>query len=304
MLLTEKAAGVYIIAATPFTESGDIDYESADRLVEFYLSHGVSGMTILGMMGEATKLSSEESLAFTSHMLKRVNGRVPIIVGVSNAGITNIAFLSQQSMDMGAAGIMIAPPSGLGSDEKIYNYFEQCFNALGPKVPVCYQDFPLATGVTLSADNFLRMVEDFSDLVMLKHEDWPGLNKLSRIRKQEARRVSILCGNGGIFLPEEMARGADGAMTGFAYPEMLVEIIELCNAGKHDRASDIFDAYLPVIRLEQQPGMGLAIRKEILHRRGALACNAARAPAPRLSNEDHEEITRLLARLEQRLKAL
>ena len=128
VLLTEKAAGVYIIAATPFTESGDIDYESADRLVEFYLSHGVSGMTILGMMGEATKLSSEESLAFTSHMLKRVNGRVPIIVGVSNAGITNIAFLSHQSMDMGAAGIMIAPPSGLGSDEKIYNYFEQCFN--------------------------------------------------------------------------------------------------------------------------------------------------------------------------------
>ncbi len=304
MLLTENAAGVYIIAATPFTESGTIDYKSADGLVDFYIDHGVNGMTILGMMGEAPKLSSDESLAFMRHMLNRVNGRVPVIVGVSNAGISNIASLSHQAMDAGAAGIMIAPPNGLGSDEKIYNYFDQCFNALGSKVPVCYQDFPLSTGVPLSAELFLRMVEHFPDLVMLKHEDWPGLNKLSSIRARETRRVSILCGNGGLFLPEEMARGADGAMTGFAFPEMLVEIVQLCNAGNHDRATDIFDAYLPLIRLEQQPGMGLAIRKEILHRRGALACNAARAPCPRLSSEDHAEITRLLKRLEARLKEL
>jgi len=304
MKLNESAAGVYIISATPFNETGAIDYASAERLVEFYLERGVHGMTILGMMGEAPKLSSEEAQAFMSFMLKRVAGRVPVIVGVSNAGITNIAELSQSAMEQGAAGVMIAPPRGLGADDKIYGYFAQCFEALGPEVPVCYQDFPLSTGVSLSAELFTRMVHDFDQLVMLKHEDWPGLNKLSKVRAADARRVSILCGNGGIFLPEEMARGADGAMTGFAFPEMLVDVVRLCNEGAQDEASDLFDAYLPLIRLEQQPGAGLAIRKEILHRRGALECNAVRLPGPSLSVDDHAEITRLLSRLDQRLNNL
>ncbi|OED41149.1 dihydrodipicolinate synthase family protein [Chromatiales bacterium (ex Bugula neritina AB1)] len=303
-MLTESAAGVYIISATPFTEAGAIDYASADRLVEFYLQRGVTGMTILGMMGEAPKLSTEESSAFMAHMLKRVAGRVPVIVGVSNAGIANIAALSHAAMDQGAAGVMIAPPSGLGSDEKHYGYFAQCFEALGPDVPVCHQDFPLSTGVYLSAELFIRMVRDFPQLVMLKHEDWPALNKLSAIRAAGGRRVSILCGNGGIFLPEEMARGADGAMTGFAFPEMLVEVVNLCNEGAHDAASDLFDAYLPLVRLEQQPGAGLAIRKEILCRRGAMDSSAVRLPGPRLSAEDQAEITRLLARLDRRLNEL
>lgn len=192
---------------------------------------------------------------------------------------------------------MIAPARGLNTDERHYAYFEQCFAALGPDVPVCYQDFPLSTGVSISVDLFTRMVADFDQLVMLKHEDWPGLNKLSKVRAAKGRRVSILCGNGGIFLPEEMARGADGAMTGFAFPEMLVDVVNLSNAGRVDDASDVFDAYLPLIRMEQQPGLGLAIRKEILHRRGALACNAARAPGPSLTARDHDEITRLMARL-------
>ena len=306
--LTEAASGVYIISATPFTQTGAIDFDSADRLVEFYLDKGVTGMTILGMMGEAPKLSGEESHAFMAHMIARVNGRVPVVVGVSNPGITNMAALSHAAMDAGAAGVMIAPQRGLATDEKHYGYFAQCFKALGPDIPVCYQDFPLSTGVSISAALFTRLVQDFDQLVMLKHEDWPGLNKLSAVRRSAeeagARRVSILCGNGGIFLPEEMQRGADGAMTGFAYPETLVDVVRLSQAGEEDRASDIFDAYLPLIRFEQQPGFGLAIRKEILRRRGALACNAARAPGPKLTEADRAEITRLMERLEARLREL
>lgn len=308
MTLTVDAKGVFIISATPFTATGEIDYDSADRLVEFYLERGVSGMTILGMMGEAPKLSGDESLSFLSHMLKRVDGRVPVVVGVSNPGIDNLAHLSAAAMDKGAAGVMIAPMRGLATDDKHYGYFEQVFEALGPDVPVCYQDFPLSTGVSISASLFNRMVLDFEQLVMLKHEDWPGLNKLTAVRtlasETGARRVSVLCGNGGIFLPEEMMRGADGAMTGFAFPEMLVGVVKLCNAGRHDEASDLFDAYLPLVRLEQQPGAGLAIRKEILRRRGAISEAVVRRPGPSLSAKDLKDLDRLLARLETRLKEL
>jgi 4-hydroxy-tetrahydrodipicolinate synthase len=143
---------------------------------------------------------------------------------------------------------------------------------------------------------------------MLKHEDWPGLSKLSAVRNgcgtADTPRLSILCGNGGLYLPQEMARGADGAMTGFAYPEMLVGVVAKSLAGDGDGAEDLFDAYLPLCKHEQQFGIGLAIRKETLRRRGVLASAKVRAPGPVLSADDHAELTRLIARTEAKLAAL
>jgi len=306
--LDETAAGVYIISATPFTENGDLDLDSATRLVDFYIEKGVTGITILGMMGEAPKLSPQESERFLSAVLNYADGRVPIIVGVSHAGLGNLTSLAKISMDKGAAGVMIAPTNGLGTDEKIYNYFSQVFAALGDDIPVCYQDYPYSTKSETSVPVFNRLVTDFDQLVMLKHEDWPGLTKVTQVRQtaeqQGIRRVSILVGNGGLYLPQELQRGVDGAMTGFAYPEMLVEVIRLHHAGEVDRAEDLFDAYLPIVRHEQQPGWGLAVRKEILHRRGVITSPKVRAPGPKLTATDHAELTRLMDRLEQNLEAL
>ena len=306
--LDESAAGVYIICATPFTDSGELDLDSAMRLIDFYIEKGVTGITILGMMGEALKLTPDESEAFLTTVLKHVDGRVPIVVGVSNAGIDNLASLARISMDNGAAGLMIAPASGLGTDEKIYRYFCQVFEALGDDVPVSYQDYPLSTRSETSVSVFLRLVSEFDQLVMLKHEDWPGLNKVTQVRQmsveQGVRKVSILAGNGGLYLPQELQRGVDGAMTGFAFPEMLVEVVRLHGAGEIDKAEDLFDAYLPIVRHEQQPGFGLALRKEILHRRGAIASPKVRAPGATLTATDHDELTRLLSRVERNVREL
>lgn len=304
-LLNETAKGVYIISATPFADTDAIDFASTDRLVDFYIDKGVTGITILGMMGEAQKLSSTEAVDFLTHVLGRAAGRVPVIVGVSNAGLENLLGLTNAAMDAGAAGVMVAPTQGLNTEQKLYGYYARLFDALEPGIPVCYQDFPQGTGVHISVDCFNRMVADFPQLVMLKHEDWPGLDKLSQVRRASQedglRRVSILTGNGGLYLPQEMARGADGAMTGFAYPEMLVEVVKLYQSGEAAAAEDIFDAYLPLIRYEQQPGIGLAIRKEILRRRGLLVSARTRAPGPSLSAEFHRELDGLIERLEARL---
>ncbi len=307
MLLDEQARGVYIISATPFTEDGALDLASADRLVDFYVDKGVAGITILGMMGEAHKLAPDEAATFMSRVLKRVGGRVPVIVGVSNAGTDNLVRLAHAAMEQGAAGVMVAPTAGLGTEAKIYNYFSQVFAALGPEVPVCYQDYPFVTRSEISVETFNRLVADYPQLVMLKHEEWPGLSKLSAVRKSSAnglRRVSVLVGNGGLYLPQELARGADGAMTGFAYPEMLVEVVRLWQQGETDKAEDLFDAYLPLVRHEQQPGFGLALRKEVLHRRGVIASAKVRAPGPVLSPLDQAELTRLIGRVERNLAAL
>ena len=306
-LLDETAAGVFIISATPFTDEGDLDLDSADRLVDFYLEKGVSGITILGMMGEARKLAPDESMRFMERMLGRVDGRVQVVVGVSSAGTDNLVRLSKAGMESGAAGVMVAPVAGLGTGEKVYRYFSQVFEALGPDIPVCYQDYPFSTRSEISVPTFNRLVADFPQLVMFKHEECPGLNKLSRIRQaadEGLRRVSVLVGNGGLYLPQELQRGADGAMTGFAWPEMLVRVVELHHAGEIDRAEDLFDAYLPLVRHEQQPGFGLALRKEVLHRRGIIASPKVRAPGPSLTRTDHEELTRLIDRVERNLENL
>jgi 4-hydroxy-tetrahydrodipicolinate synthase len=303
--LDEQARGIFPISATPFTDEGAIDWESADRLTDFYLQCGVHGLTLLGMMGEAQKLTLDEAAAFSTRVIRRVDGRVPVVVGVSAGGLAPMAALARRVMDEGAAAVLVAPPMGLRTDEQIFDYVRGVVGALGPDVPVIYQDYPPTTSVYLSASLFLRMVRAFASLVMLKLEDCPGLDKLTRIRldseRDSLRRVSVLIGNGGLYFPQFLQRGADGAMTGFAFPDMLVQVYERFVAGDRDGAEDLFDAYLPLVVYEQQPGYGLAVRKEILRRRGAIRSAATRAPGPRLRPADAAEIDDLVARLERRL---
>jgi 4-hydroxy-tetrahydrodipicolinate synthase len=311
-ILDEAAKGVYVITVTPFTDDGSLDLQSTDRVIDFYLDKGATGLTVLGVMGEAPKLTAaEEARSYVKRVLARVAGRVPVIVGASAPGFAAMRELTESVMDAGAAGVMVAPASTVKTDDQIYNYFELVAETLGPKVPFCLQDHPLATGVQLATPVILRIVKNLPSCVMLKHEDWPGpgLAKLAAIRASsdqgETRRISILAGNGGgLFLPEELSRGADGAMTGFGYPEMMVDVCKAHAAGDIERAHDLFDAYLPLARYEQQSALGLAVRKYMLAKRGAIASAAIRKPGPKLSNADIADIERLIARQTQRLKEL
>ena len=303
--LDESAEGVFSIAATPFSEDGALDLESTDRMVKFYLDCGVSGLTILGIMGEAHKLTPEESVAFTKRVMAAVDGKVPVIVGVSSPAFNPMKELTDQVMDLGAAGVMVAPMGGLNTDQKVEGYFHSVCDALGD-TPIVLQDYPPTTGVWFSTPLLTRLFTDLPALKVLKHEDWPGLRKLTQFRTAEAasasRRISVLVGNGGVFLPLELARGADGAMTGFAYPEMLVQVCDVFAAGDRETAEDLFDAYLPLMRYEQQIGIGLAVRKETLRRRGVIATAITRAPGPALDAHDLTELSALLTRLDRALK--
>src|SRR5262245_47450323 len=304
-LISEQTRGVFVIAVTPFSSTGSIDYASVDSMLDFYVAQGVHGLTILGIMGEAQKLSSEESLELTRHVLRRVGDSLPTIVGISGSSFQGMRNLARTSMEAGAAGVMVAPAMGLRTDDQIFNYYGSVCNAIGNDIPVVYQDYPQSTDVYLSPNLFLRLVQAYPQLVMLKHEDCPGLGKISTIRSESEqkgiRRVSILVGNGALYYPLELRRGADGAMTGFAYPEMLVQVFERFFTGDVEGAEDLFDLYLPLVRYEQQPNVGLAIRKEILYRRGAIASPVLRSPGYTLTQADKEELDRLMTRLERNL---
>ena len=305
-LLDETAKGVYVIAATPFTESGAVDFDSVDSLADFYIEQGVHGMTVLGVMGEAPKLTDPEQTELMQSYLRRVDGRVPVIVGVSNPGIDNLAALAKASMDAGAAGVMIAGIGGLKTDEQILGYFDKVMDKLDDATPVCLQDYPPTTTVYFSNTVINKLITDHPRIKMFKHEDCPGHRKLTALRNapesQGVRRVSILTGNGGLYVPQELQRGADGIMTGFAFIGALVRVYELFVEGKTEEAEDLFDLYLPVIRHEQQFGFGLALRKETLRRLGALSCPLARAPGPAMDGDDIEELDALFARLRAKLQ--
>lgn len=305
-LLTADVRGVFVIAVTPFTETGAIDDQSLDSTIDFYFERGADGLTVLGMMGEAPKLTQDESIAVIRRTLSRADGK-HVVVGVSAPGLAAIGELTKAAMDLGASGVMVAPPGSLKTNEQIVAYYRQVVETVGSAVPVVLQDYPLTTGVTISTGTLGEILEALPSIVMVKHEDWPGLAKISALRDAESRgrrRTSILCGNGGLFLPEEMRRGADGAMTGFAFPEMMRDVVALAARGDYDRAQDVFDAYLPLVRYEQQPGIGLAVRKYVLMKRGAITSAAQRRPAASLSASAVAEVDFLMARLARSVEEL
>jgi 4-hydroxy-tetrahydrodipicolinate synthase len=300
MRLTSEVSGVFPIAPTPFHPDGSVDWASADRLFEFYHGIGSDGVTVLGIMGEAPKLEPEEAVELVRRAVARMGGK-PVIVGVSAPGFAAMRSLARQVMDLGAGGVMIAPPPSLRTDDQITGYYAQAVEAIGTDIPFVIQDYPLTLSVVMTPAVIRRIIQDNPSCVMLKHEDWPGLEKISTLRRFEAegslRRVAILTGNGGLFLDFEMERGADGANTGYAFPELLIDVVKASRAGRRDDAHDIFDAHLPLLRYEQQQGVGLAVRKYVMMKRGILAHDAQRKPGPGLTAAARAEVDYLLARL-------
>lgn len=299
-MLTTDARGVFPIAPTPFLPDGQVDYLSTERLIDHYIQAGANGVTILGIMGEAPKLDESEAINFAKRCIARAP-HLPFIVGISAPGFAAMKKLCCSVMEKGAAGVMIAPPPTLRTDDQIITYYAQAIEAIGADVPFVIQDYPLPINVIMTPRVIRQIIMDNPSCVMLKHEDWPGLEKISMLRKYETegsmRHVSILTGNGGLFFDFEMERGANGAMTGYAFPEMLIDIVELSKDGQLDQAHDLFDAHLPLLRYEQQQGIGLAVRKYLLMRRGILKSDAQRKPFASLTVTAKAEVDYLLARL-------
>src|SRR6476659_1566716 len=243
-------SGSIIIAQTPFDDRGAVDLASIDTLTDFYLGHGANGFVVLGVSGEVGKLTSQEALDVSSRFIKRA-GEKPVIVGVSNPSSAQLQVLAKEAMDRGASGVMIAPPSGIRTEEELFNYFAAVFDMIGD-VPVVLQDFPGSTGVWMSVPSILRLIAIFHQIKVIKEEDVPSLEKISQLRAGQGRRVQILTGNNGLYLPYEMARGIDGPMAGFSHPEMLSGVYRLFVKGEIDAAHDLFDIYLHLLDYEAQ----------------------------------------------------
>jgi 4-hydroxy-tetrahydrodipicolinate synthase len=295
--MLNELKGSIIIAQTPFDDRGAVDLPSIDTLVDFYLKHGADGFVVLGVSGEGPRLAPQEALDVVSRFIARAE-RKPVIVGVSNPSSAQLQMMAAEAVHRGAAGVMIAPPTGLRTEEELFSYFSTIFDMIG-KVPAVLQDFPHATGVWMSVTSIVRLIEAFPQIHVVKEEDLPSLEKITQLRAKLGDRVSIMTGNNGLYLPYEMARGINGPMAGFSHPEMLSGVYRLFKNDQAEAAHDLFDRYLPLLDYEAQGFWGVAARKEVMRRRGAIRHATMRRPGPSLSPIHMKEIDNLLRRLDR-----
>ncbi|MCY4145882.1 MAG: dihydrodipicolinate synthase family protein [Chloroflexi bacterium] len=287
--------GIFNILATPFDSDYAVDYASLRQLVGFQLGLGAQGLTILGVMGEAAKLSVDERRAVMDCVMDEVAGAAPIVVGASHTELATCIALSQAAFAAGADGVMIAPPPLEDrSNPAILALYEQIAERVDGEIVV--QDFPPLNGVVMSPSLLAQIAQRIPQARTLKLEDPPLMQKIDAIREQ-TDRFAIFGGLGGMFLLEELNRGAAGTMTGFAFTEILVAVYAAFVAGERSRAAALFDKYVPLIRYENQPGINLTIRKALLQRRGAIANATPRPPFAAIDAGTQAEIDWLLRRV-------
>jgi 4-hydroxy-tetrahydrodipicolinate synthase len=287
--------GVYSVLPTPFTPSGDIDSESLARVIDLFLSDGVNGFTALGVTSEVARLTDAERDRVLDTVLVQVNGRVPVVAGTTAEGVRTCIELTRRACRAGAAAVMISPPRmpKINSDA-VARHFAEVASAVD--VPIIVQDYPPISGYAMEPALLARIARDVPAARTIKLEDPPTPFKTARILEQTTGLdVAIFGGLGGVFLLEELMAGAAGAMTGFAFPQILVHIVTLFRAGQLDEAADLFYRKVPLMRFEFQEGIGMAIRKEVLKRRGAVASAEIRSPGGRLDDSTRAALDRVMA---------
>jgi 4-hydroxy-tetrahydrodipicolinate synthase len=289
----KELKGISVISLTPFDEAGEVDVPSLQSLSEFYLQSGVHGMTILGIMGEANKLTEAERQTVIETVIGQVKGRVPVVVGCSATGTHQSVHFARLAAQAGADAIMLAPPTNLKNLDLVFEHYMHVAKATD--LPLVVQDEPSTTGVMLPPAFFGRVAREIDTAKYVKLEEAPTTVKITRILEESGGKFGLFGGLGGMYFYEELDRGAIGIMTGFAYPDILVEVYRLFQAGQKQAAREYFNRYLPLIRFEAQLGVGgVAIRKQIYKMRGVIQSAYVRPPAARVDSRTFEELNELI----------
>ncbi len=290
--ITPRLSGVIPILATPFRDDESLDLPSLARMIEFWVEIGVNGVTLLGVLGESNRLTDTERSSLIHTAVEAAGGKIPVIAGCSHTGTAATIALVREAMSLGASAIMIAPSrQPVPNDDIVFDYYARVAET---GAPIVLQDHPASTEVHMNKDLILRIAADVPGIACIKAEAVPSPSKIAALRAGLKTDVPILTGLGGLYGFFDLERGSNGFNTGFAFPEILLAIVERSDAGDLDSAWEIYRRYLPLMVFEQQPG--LAIRKEILRRRGLIASERVRHPGGNIDKAAAGQLSNLLAR--------
>lgn len=267
--------GVYPILPTPFKDDGSLDLVSLKRLIAYQREVGVSGVAILGHMGEAIHLSGAERRQVIKTVMEVAGDDLAVWVGVRAFGTMGCVEQAKLADELGAHCVFVAPVN-VQNDEVLYQHFKSVADAVS--IPVMIHDYPTSFTVTLSVELIAQLGQD-GICPYIKLEDYPVGPKVSAVVERSAGSVGVFGGLGGIYFMEELERGAIGIATGFSFPKVLVDIQRLFESGDVDGARKLFDQTASLFRYEFQPKLGLPFRKHVYLKRGIFESDFVRAPS-------------------------
>jgi 4-hydroxy-tetrahydrodipicolinate synthase len=292
----EGLVGVYNIVTTPFHPDGSLDLGSLRRLLGATVTAGVDGVTLLGIAGEAKKLSYAERRRVIETGFETVAGRVKVVVGTSEDGTDPTIAACLEAEADGAAGVMVAPPTFVGPGPALTEHYRRIGDAVG--IPIVLQDAPPETnGVTMSPADLAGIVAAVPRVTTIKLEGLPTPGRTAQTLDLTGDEVTILGALGGLYLLNELRSGSHGVMTGFAYPEILVSIWRSWSEGDEEGAAETYYRYLPMMVCEGPPG-GLAMRKHALMLRGLIDHDTVRGPSGKLHPKVLDQVARTIQDLE------
>jgi 4-hydroxy-tetrahydrodipicolinate synthase len=277
-------AGVFSVLPTAFRGDGGLDLDGTSALVRATADAGVSGLTVLGVMGEAAELSEDERHQLVACV--EATTTVPIVVGVSGGSARIVSTRAEAAARSGVSAIMVSPSGTLGLADAVTA-------AAAGGLPIIIQDYPAGSGVPIAAAELMAVVAEQPLVVGVKAEAPPTGGSIEMLRAAHPR-LGVVGGLGGLFLIDELRAGATGVMTGFAMPEHLVSVVRTYPTDA-DAATREWTQLLPLMRLEAFQPFSLAARKEVWRLRGVISSSYCRRPGARLDDRARDDIARALA---------
>ena len=290
--MADRFSGVHWMLATPFREDEELDLSSIGNLMDKAYQSGCEGVVALGVTGESARLTEEERRSVAREVIANAQG-MPVTLGTTAAGTSATVAYSVEAQKLGAAAVMVsAPPMGKPNPDSLFAHYRRIADAVD--LPIVVQDYPQTSGVHMAPAFIARLFEEIPSVHYLKLEDPPTPTKITAIRSLVGDDLAIFGGLGGMYLLDELARGSAGAMTGFAYPEVLVAICRHMAEGDKKQAEEVFYRHLPLLLFEFQEGIGVGIRKYALQQRGLISCPRVRHPGPQITEETRREFHELV----------
>lgn len=286
--------GIYPIVPTPFYNDGRIDLVSIERLIGFMADKKVHGLAIMGALGEGHKLTEQERSEVISAYRSRLPQDMHLIVGVRAPATDPAMKMARSAKDLGADAILLGPHN-LQKDAALLGYYQQVSNAA--EIPCIIHDYPAVTGITMSVELISRIFEISPNINHIKLEDPPTGAKMQALSELASQELKVFGALGGMYAFEELERGAVGVMTGFVYAELLVKLFDLCRDNQWEQAAELFYDFVPLIRWEFQPGIGVSLRKHILKRLGIFTSAKVRHPGPNADPKTVEQLFRIVRHL-------
>ncbi|HEY7903620.1 MAG TPA: dihydrodipicolinate synthase family protein [Casimicrobiaceae bacterium] len=294
-----RYTGVFPVAPTPFTESGELDLDGQRRVLDCMVDQGVDGLCILANYSEQFLLSDAERDALTDLCLAHVAGRVPVIVTCSHFSTRIAAARASKARDAGAAMVMLMPPyhgASLRVDENaMLAHFARIADAC--KLPIMVQDAPLS-GVQLGVAFLVRLAREVPAVRYFKLEVPGTAAKLRALAEAGGAAIEgPFDGEESITLMADLDAGATGTMSSALLPELIRPVVEHHRAGRHKDAAAAYARILPLINYENRQ-CGLRAAKAVMMAGGVIRSDAVRHPLDALHPATRAGLLELAAELD------